>query len=177
MLELAAALFFSGEHDEAVTLVAAERQRRPTAAAHYLYALLSNELGRVDDWREGLTAAVAADSTLAPARVDLAVDEARRGDVNRAETELRAVLAEQPYFERVHFNLGTLMAHQKRFPQAETCFARAVQLNPRYRDAWRALVIVQLEQDRRAAAIASVEEIERILPGSSLATEARGWLS
>ncbi len=177
MLELATALFFHGEQDEAMALVAAERERRPTAAAHYLYALLSNELGRTDDWREGLTAAVAADETFAPAKVDLAVDDARRGDAQRAEVELRAVLADQPYFERAQFNLGTLMAHQQRFPEAEAFLARAVRLDPRYQEAWRALIIVQLEQGRRDAATASVEEIERMMPGSSLATEARGWLS
>ena len=164
-------------HGLAVRLAAEDEERalglvdkvlayEPTAAGHLLRSELLSRLGRGDAARAALEDALAADPGHVPARLDLAVALAGRGEPGRAESEFRTALEHNPLYPRSHFNYGKLLVDGGRFAEAESRFARAIELDRTYCKAYLGLITAQMARERLPAALATFDELQVACPDS-----------
>jgi Tfp pilus assembly protein PilF len=93
----------------------------------------------------------------AAARVALARSLLNRGDLARADTEIRDLLRGVPNSAITHVLSGTLLARQNDLPAARTAFARALELAPGNTEAIAGLVGLDLEAKQVGAAVARMD--------------------
>ena len=80
-------------------------------------------------------AALAVDSTLVQAHVNLIRLYGTLGRPEKAEEHYRAAVALHPGLAEIHYNHGVLLAGTKRSSEASESFRRAIELNPAYAEA------------------------------------------
>ncbi|HEX6810110.1 MAG TPA: tetratricopeptide repeat protein [Planctomycetota bacterium] len=69
---------------------------------------------------------------------------ASSGRLQEAEAvHRRATRCKEGCIDEAWLNLGLVLRARERFREARTCFRRAIALDPKYRDAWRALADVE----------------------------------
>jgi superkiller protein 3 len=90
-------------------------------AAHYLAAeaLLKQTPSDEASAERHLSAAVALDSSFAPARVALAKILLRRERLEEAVAQLKSAVALDPNFAEAHYHLGRALTRLKRMPEAQ----------------------------------------------------------
>jgi predicted Zn-dependent protease len=81
------------------------------------------------------------------------------GKVDEAIAIYRAVEKEHPKIPELHFNLGTLYSRQKRFPEAETEYLKAIELAPDSVDAHVLLADVRKNMGRADEAVAALQKL------------------
>ncbi len=177
MFRMAALGFERGDRGRAVESLSRHLETSPSAKGWWLYASLLKMLERPVEARAALDQAIEVDPSFAPARVDIAVDLARAGELDAAELELQRAIEDGPYYAKAFYNYGTLTLHAERCDEALDLFHRAVALAPRYVDAHLAVVATHLCLDDREQAETALAALERQAPESRAAETARGLLA
>ena len=110
------------------------------ARAHYLLALVRKEQNRNDDALRSLEEAVRLDPALIEAHINLGILLAGAGRRAQALDHFRAAVLSAPRNANAFFNLGVaLLPHLGQLDEAIKNFRVAVELQPGYREAERAL--------------------------------------
>lgn len=148
-----------------------DRFASPAAYAHYLAAMLEFYRGEVRAAADELRLAVIHDPDTPLLRVALAEAYARLSAFDRAEAELRELLARTPGHGPAHQLLGRVLAEQGQIPPATAAAHRAIALDPRDPGGHLLLIELSLDAGKEAAALAAAEALARELP-----LEARGFL-
>lgn len=95
----------------------------------------------------------------ADARLVLVQGLIRQGDLQRAQTDLDALLAKFPNAAPVHIQAGILQGRKRQFAEARKEFDRALQLAPNSVEAIGGLIAVDLATNERASARARVDAL------------------
>ena len=142
--QLGTLYLFRGEHDKAEAMLRESQEIQPSAESHYLLANVFLARGQLDEERAALEAALEADPTYAPARVDLAIRQAQAGDRSAAEAGFLKAMRDQPYYPKTYYNYGAFLAEAGELAAAVEQMGRAIELAPRYWQAYVALVQLHL---------------------------------
>jgi len=129
--------------------------------AHALRAEILRQMGRQDDFVAALRDALKADPLYLPARLELGVALAQKGDRAEARKEMEAVLRQNPLHPRGHFNYGALMSEEGRWEEARLHFARALELDGTYCKSYAALITADLQLGDHAGAVAALEKTRK----------------
>src|SRR6266545_4353112 len=130
-----------------------QRERRTTEAMRHTndgIGLL--DLGRKEEARDALRAALAVDPDNAATLGNLAVVEMQLGDDEAALVHAQAAVKAAPQDPVLHYNLGNLLALKKRYEEAIPSLRRAIEIDPSYANAYNELGNVYLELDHPAEA-------------------------
>jgi len=103
----------------------------------------------------------------APGNLSLIKDAAQwlaAGDLKRAESELNTVLETAPDDFRALNLLGIVRAQQRREPEAEALFKRAIQLKPDFASAHVSLGMLYVQMSKPEEAISQFQEALRLDP-------------
>lgn len=119
-----------------------------------------------------LKAALELDPALVPARLALAVIEARNGDVEAAEASFERALSDHPLFPRSHFNYAVFLLSQGRSDDGFKHLSRAVELAPDYHQARAALTALLVDSGREDEALEHYLELASRAPGSPFTDQA-----
>jgi tetratricopeptide (TPR) repeat protein len=147
------------------------------AAAHALRADILRQLGREDDYIAGLRDALKVDPGYYPARLELGVVLAQRGELVQAQEQLEAVLRQQPLNPRAHFNYATLLTQLGRWQEARRHFARALELDANYWKGYTALMATDLELGDRSAAAAVQVQLKKRCQEAEVLQEAEALMN
>ena len=126
--------------------------------AHALRAEILRQMGRTDAFVAALRDALEADPLYLPARLELGVALAQRGERAEAQKELEAVLRQNPLHSRGHFNYGALLSELGRWEDARRHFARALELDATYCKSYAALITADLQLGDHAGAAAALNK-------------------
>ncbi len=148
MLRIGTVLLYQGDAASAYEMAEQSLAIDPQPEAFYLQAMACSRLGRADDEMRALQAAIEVDPDFTPARTNLAIRQAERGDREAARANLELALSSQPYDPRVSYNYGAFLVESGDLAGAALRFERAVELRPRYLAAWLALATVSAELGR-----------------------------
>jgi len=148
----------------------------PTAMAQFVHALALKSLGRSDDYLAGLRAALELDPELIAARLSLALEFIRRGDMESGEASLRRAMVDYPFHAESFYYYARLAFESGRSQEAVDNYRRAIELDPSFLQARQALVRVLVRQGVLSTAREEVEKLERLAPNSQQATVAREFL-
>ena len=157
-------LFLRGDYERAEELLARGQEVSPEAEVEFLLANIYRAQGEHQLDGEALTKALELQEDFAPARVDLAVRQARAGDRAGAAANFRQALRDDPYLPKAHYNYGAFLSEGGDLMAAAERFERAIRLDPRYRRAYVALVQVQLAQGQLEDAKRTADRLERVDP-------------
>jgi len=80
-----------------------------------------------------------------------------KGDLSRAEAEVKALMTAFPNAAPVHVESGMLQTFQRNLPGARKAFERALELEPNNTEALAGLVTIDIAQNRLADARARVD--------------------
>jgi tetratricopeptide (TPR) repeat protein len=113
--------------------------------------IVHSHLGHLHHWRGNyhlaknwFRKAMASSPTDASAYIYLGGLLALEGRLKEAEkTHRRATLCEQGCIEEAFLDLGFVLRAQERYPEALACFQRALEIDPKYKDAKKALIDVE----------------------------------
>jgi Tfp pilus assembly protein PilF len=86
----------------------------------------------------------------------------RQGHVSKAEKYFKASLRSKPRQPAVLSNLGNLLKRNRRYPEADEAYARALKYQPDLSDAWYNRGLMALEQGRTGKAIEFLESARRL---------------
>jgi tetratricopeptide (TPR) repeat protein len=155
------------EADRALRLVESVVSSFPSTDGFYALAGMHKRLGNPGEQRSALEAALELDPGFAPARVALAVDTARSGDLVSSEAELNQALRDGPLYPPAHFNLGKIYLDTGRASEAVASFDRARSLNRTYWNAYFGLVAAYAELGETRSADEVIQDlIDRQAPTS-----------
>ncbi|MEM8932733.1 MAG: sulfatase-like hydrolase/transferase [Acidobacteriota bacterium] len=143
-----------------------------TAEGQYQIAQLYLADGDEIQAASHLGAALELDPTFLPARLDLAVSDARRGEVAAAEAGFRRALADHPLFPRSHFNYAVFLISDARRTEALEHLRRAVELAPDYHQARAALTALLVDLEQEDEALEHYLELAGRAPGSPFTNDA-----
>lgn len=129
-------------------------------AVHALRAEILRQMGREEAYLDGLRDALKANPRYLPARLELGVALAQRGERAQAQIELEIALSQNPLHPRAQFNYGTLLTELGRWEDARRHFARALELDQTYWRSYTALIIADLKLGDRAAAATVLAQLE-----------------
>ncbi|MGD9848338.1 MAG: tetratricopeptide repeat protein [Desulfuromonas sp.] len=101
--------------------------------------------------------------TLAESMVE-AIKCHQSGDLDRAESEYRAILHQKPDTRSALINLGVILRQKKQFAEAEHCYAQALKNNPDDLDALGNCGNLFMVQDRLVEAEGYFRRILNISP-------------
>lgn len=104
-------------------------------------------------------------------RAQAAID---RGDLELARTEMLQLIAQTPRSAEAHHRLGKILQLQGRLNEAETCFRRALELDPDYVGALIGLGTIEHAKGETASALKRFETAVEIEPHDAEAHFARG---
>lgn len=145
----------------------------PTLAdAHASRAGALRSLGRAEEGERSAARALALDPAHAEALVNLADSRLARRQSVSAETAARRALAVRDELRgglpAGHMALGSALAAQNRFDEAEAAYRAALAGNPRYGEAWENLGALLAKLGRFDESLDAFAEAERLRPGPSL---------
>jgi tetratricopeptide (TPR) repeat protein len=109
-------------------------------------------LGRNEEARKTLRSALAIDPDNAAALGTLTIVEMQLGDPEAALAHARAAVRAAPLEALHHYNLGNLLAREKRYEEAIPSLRRAIEIDPGYVNAYNEIGNVYLELERPAEA-------------------------
>jgi tetratricopeptide (TPR) repeat protein len=115
-----------------------------------------------DEARHAYEQALALDSGLADAHVNLGRLHHQGGDVARAETHYRAAVALAPADAVAHFNLAGLLEETGRATDAVAAYHRALEADPDFADAHYNLGLLLDALGRRAPAMTHLRAARRL---------------
>jgi len=172
VLRMVEVLFYDGKMDRARDLLEEQQALNPTPVGQWYLASLYDALGNREARIAALELALEKSSTFAPARVDLAVDLAKNGDLQSARRELETALRDQPYYSKGHFNFGVLAWQDGRTEEALSAFGRAAAIDSNYFQAHHALVLAAMRIGDRTRAENHLDHLRRLSADHPLTQEA-----
>jgi arylsulfatase A-like enzyme/Flp pilus assembly protein TadD len=172
VLRLALHRFRQADRDSAVAFLESYAERSGNARAWWLLSDFYKQVGRSGDVMPALRRALELEPEFVPARVDLAVNLARRANLAAAETEFRRALDQNPYYAKASFNFGAFLVETGRLDEASRYFRRALELAPGYLRAHLALVTVEHLEGNRQEALAALDRLRALAPDSEEAAQA-----
>ncbi len=172
LAQAARARMAAGEIDAARELVEESLELHEAGPAHHLLGLVLARQNEPGASLQALRRAVELQPGLVPARVDLAVALAGRGEDQEAESHFLQALKDYPYFPRTYYNYATLLLEYEEYDQAEAYFRRAVELDPSYLQARYALVALGLGRGRLEQARRDYDALAAVAPRSEEARRA-----
>jgi tetratricopeptide (TPR) repeat protein len=174
-VNLGVELVAAGRTEEAVAHYRAALEQRPGApeiqtnlGAAYLH------LNRPAEAVAVLEAAVRAGPRIAEAHNSLGLAQAKLGVAEAAERSYREAIRLKPDFPAAHFNLASLLAAQRRGPEAIATLeaARRIPAEASVQvQILRKLVEVLLAQGQLAASVAPAEALLQMTPGDAAARQ------
>jgi tetratricopeptide (TPR) repeat protein len=121
---------------EAIRLCPPERMRIPLAGMGHLFADRGDYPRAAEWYRKAIESA----PDHAGGYIHLGGTLAREGRLDEAEMVHRAATrCKDGCLDEAHLNLGLVLLAQERFVEAAECFERALELDPDYREAKKAL--------------------------------------
>lgn len=153
-----------GRVDDAISEMAKYQSELETAEGQYHLATLMQRKGDLETERMMLERALELDQNLYRASVDLAVNAARRGQIDEAVALFEETIEAQPYVAKNHYNYGAFLAKQERYEEALPLLERAVQLNDGYVEAMAALAIALNQTDRPLESAQVISELRSVAP-------------
>lgn len=96
--------------------------------------------------------------------LNFAVYFSRTGQLDRSAALYRQILADNPFSAVVWTDLGNLYQRMSRFPEAESCYSRALALQPNYYLALHELGVLSLARRDPAAALEYLERARAANP-------------
>ncbi|MCG8461069.1 MAG: sulfatase-like hydrolase/transferase [Holophagales bacterium] len=145
---------------------------RRTAAGQYQIAQLYQAEGDDTQAVTHLEAALELDPAFLPARLVLAVVDARRGNPEAAESGFQRALSDHPLFPYGHFNYAVFLLSRARREEALEHLRRAVVLAPDYHQARAALTALLVELEQEDEALDHYLELAGRAPSSRFTDEA-----
>jgi tetratricopeptide (TPR) repeat protein len=150
------------------------------AMAHYNQARVHEKLGRMAEAEAGYREAIRLDAAYAKPRNNLATLLADAGRATDAIAEYESLLAlplDAASRSKYAFNLGTVLADERRWRDAEDRFRQAVDADPRSAEALEWLGIVLLKQGRAAESLDCLQRALSLARDPATATRIRGNLA
>jgi len=150
------------------------------AMAHYNQARVHEKLGRMAEAEAGYREAIRLDAAYAKPRNNLATLLADAGRATDAIAEYESLLTlplDAASRSKYAFNLGTVLAAERRWRDAEDRFREAVDAAPRSAGALEWLGIVLLEQGRAAESLDCLQHALSLARDAATATRIRGNLA
>ena len=136
----------------AVTAGTGDTRALEQASVYNNYALALERAGHDEEARAWFARALALAPDNAQILAALAGNEARRGNLAAADSLYRRMGGSVKGGDAGEFGQGTIAARQGRLAEAAAHFAAATRLDPANHAAWGALVRVELQSGRAAAA-------------------------
>jgi Tfp pilus assembly protein PilF len=136
----------------AVVSGAGDTRALEQASVYTNYALALEQVGRADEAHGWLVRALALAPDHAQVLEALAANEARRGNLAAADSLYGRMRGTVRGGDAGSYGQGMIAARQGRFDEATRLFAEAVRLEPSNHGAWAALVRLELQAGRAAAA-------------------------
>lgn len=96
------------------------------------------------------------------------------GQASSAATTFRKLVKLAPTAPLAHQRLGQALIEIKNYGAAREALEKAIELSPKYAQAYVTLVLTELNQDRIEEALAIADRIEKEFPDSELADSVRG---
>jgi tetratricopeptide (TPR) repeat protein/serine/threonine protein kinase len=167
---LGTGLRWAGKAGLAVEVLWQAQRRHPddfwinTSLAH---ALIELNAGRADEAAGFYRVAVAQRPQSPGVHLSLGVAldlQGKRLQTEAAEAEFREALRLRPGWAMAHYDLGTALLHQRKWPEAETHLREAVRLQPEYAQAHANLGNSLENQGKLAQAEAQYREALRLRP-------------
>lgn len=141
-----------------------KRDRNDLVRAYDSKALLEFSIGKVhermgdlDEAREAYARALQEDLAFYPAHVELGMIALQRDDTASALSELSIAIEVHERDPMLRLFYGYLLSALKRYPEAETQLARAIELEPEYARSYQLLGQVYEAQQRRTDAVAQYQ--------------------
>lgn len=164
----AMALSGAGRFEDALPLFERSIERWPNETGiRFDWAVALMRAGRLDQSYAEFEALVRNNPNNDRMAYNLAVLDQARGRYAEAATAWRKWIATWPRSDRLTeawFHLGECALALSDFNEAETCFQKVIQAEPRDAAAWCNLGIARAGQIRRADALSALEEALRINP-------------
>jgi superkiller protein 3 len=144
------------------------------ALARYNLALVLKRADRTREAIDELTRAIEVDPR-AEAHYTLGTIYWQQGDLDRAETALRAALAADPRYVDAHQTLGAVLAARSQWAPAIEALRRAIELRPDLTSARYTLARVLRQSGDERAARREQDEADRLRIRGQLEQEASVW--
>jgi len=148
MIQLGTVLLYQGDGASALEMAEKSIEIEAQPEAFYLQAMALANLDRREEELAALHAALEVDPDFAPARTNLAIRQAERGDQESARLNFELSVTSQPYDPRVLYNYGAFLVESSDLEGAASRFERATELRPQYLPAWYALAVVSADLER-----------------------------
>lgn len=139
---------------------------KQTASGQYALSQIFRALHQPQKIEQCLERSLVLDPKYVPARMDLAIRHALRGELAEATAQFKRAMKDRPYHARTFFNYGTFLVQQQRFEEALPYFERAVALKADYWGAYQALVDVTSGLGRREEAKSYYLKLKSLAPNS-----------
>ncbi|MBB4842571.1 Tfp pilus assembly protein PilF [Paucibacter oligotrophus] len=145
--------------------MAAQEQAQDMPGARLNLAAVHENQGRTELAEQQYLGALRLDPDFTPARLNLSRLYGGSGRPSQAEALLRAGLQRLPRQGELHYNLGLLLAEEKkRLPEAAEALARAAELLPERSRVFYNLGLARQAQGRRAQAEQALLSAARLAP-------------
>jgi tetratricopeptide (TPR) repeat protein len=90
----------------------------------------------------------------------------RHDDHKRAAEELEAIVEDEPTNPRAHYSLGALAFDDKQWAKAAEHFSKTILLNPGFEQAYYDLASSQIDLDKPADALETLDRARRLFPAN-----------
>jgi serine/threonine protein kinase/Flp pilus assembly protein TadD len=169
-INLGAALSGSGNLDEAIEEFKTALSLHPEEGlpdVHFNLAFALQRKGRLDEAIEEYRQTLANDKNYPDAHNNLGTALLAQGKLVEAEAVLREGTGSND--AGCYYNLGRILWDQKKLPEAETVYRKALELNPRYAEAYCNLGQLLVHQGR------FTESLEARKKGHELGSKQSDW--
>jgi putative PEP-CTERM system TPR-repeat lipoprotein len=164
--ELARAMMQLGQDKKVVDEFGSTKFGNPAADASLQTTLIAAyaSLGKPDQAKAALAAALAADPGYAPAQLISARQKAATGDVDGANATVDAVLAKDPANTDALKFKGDLLMFARKPDEALAMYQKALQADPKYLPAHFAALTVLVQQGKADEAEKQLEQLKQVAP-------------
>lgn len=162
--------YFDDRDAEANVALGEKRVREEPANAEYQAFLGGSyvDVGRLDEARPHLEAALRLNPRLASAHSNLGTVLLEKGDIQGAVDQLQRAAALQPKDETIWFNLANSLKAASHLDQAVAAYGRALAIDPEYADAHVNLGTVLFARGRFADALPHFARAAELRPNSAV---------
>lgn len=134
-----------GNYERAIELFRASIEALPTAEAHTYLGWSMSHLGNVEEAIAQCKIAIQIDPEFGNPYNDIGVYLTRLGRPDEAIPWLNKAMTAKRYccYQFPHFNLGRILVAQGKLEEARRAFERALEYDPQYEPAQRALELIK----------------------------------
>jgi len=177
MIQLGTVFLYRGDGEAALEMAENSLEIEAQPEAFYLQAMALASLERREEEFAALLAALEVNPDFAPARTNLAIRQAQRGDRESARTNFELATKSQPYDPRIVYNYGAFLVESGDLEGAARYFERAIELGPQYLSARYAFAVVSADLGRWDRVREVAEYLDQRAPESREAESIRALLA